>query len=431
VSDRLVARLGARFYYGWVMLAVAALGGFISAGSSQMYIGSVLLAITQGTGWTHTAISGALLAGTLTGGLISPLAGAWVDRHGPRALMSLAAVVMAGGFALMGWSPSLLVFYLGYMLARGAAQGALGGAAQRAIAVHWFLHYRGRALGIASMSVPLGGAAMAFAGAYAQRHGWDWRELFLAMAGLSVLAVVPPALVLLRRSPEALGLVPDGGPVAPRVATGRRRARPSGDEYPWTLPQALRTWTLRLLMAAAVTAIAANGTVVFYHVTYLVSRGVSQVQAVTAVSILALTGALANVVWGYLSEFFSERRLAIVSQLLAAGGILLMLTVDTATGALVLSAVLGLLVRGEGSLTGLILSNYFGRFAFGRIAGLMASFQLVGLGLGPVIASAVYDVSHSYAAIYGLIAAGYIGSAGLYLLARPPSPPTDAAAGAA
>jgi sugar phosphate permease len=420
-----VARLGGRFYYGWVMLAVASFGGFISAGSSQMYIGSVLLAITQDTGWTHTAISSALLAGTVTGGLVSPLAGAWVDRRGPRLLMGAAAVVMAAGFALMGWSPSLAVFFLGYMLARGAAQGALGGAAQRAIAVHWFLHYRGRALGIASMSVPLGGAAMAFAGAWAQRHGWDWRELFVAMGVLSVLTVVPAAWVLLRRSPEAIGLLPDGGPVALRETKPGRRPRRTGDEYPWTLPQALRTRALRLLMAAAVVAIAANGTVVFYHVIYLVSRGVSQVQAVTAVSILALTGALANVVWGYLSEFFSERRLAIVSQLLAAGGILLMLTVDTTTGALVLSAVLGLLVRGEGSLTGLILSDYFGRFAFGRIAGLMASFQLVALGLGPVIASALYDAFQSYGVIYGVIAAGYLGSASFYLLARRPVPPAD------
>ena len=425
MSDRLVARLGGRIYYGWVMLAVAALGGFISAGSSQMYIGSVLLAITQDTGWTNTAISGALLAGTLTGGLISPLAGAWVDRHGPRALMSLSALVMAAGFVLMGWSPNLAVFYVGYMLARGAAQGALGGAAQRAIAVHWFLHYRGRALGIASMSVPLGGAAMAFAGAYAQRHGWEWRDTFVAMAALSVVAVVPPALLLLRRSPEALGLLPDGGPVAVGAHRPGRRSRPTADAYSWTLQQALRTWTLRLLILAAVVAIAANGTVVFYHVTYLVSRGVSQVQAVTAVGILALTGALANVVWGYLAEFFSERRLAIVSQVLAAGGILLLLRVDSAIGALVLSAVLGLLERGEGSLTGLILADYFGRFAFGRIAGLTASFQLVGLGLGPVIASAVYDVSHSYAAIYGLIAAGYLGSASLYLLARRPVPPAQ------
>ncbi|HCZ49426.1 MAG TPA: hypothetical protein DCZ11_10510, partial [Gammaproteobacteria bacterium] len=84
MSDRLVARLGGRVYYGWVVLAVASLGGFISAGSSQMYMGSVLLAITQDTGWSHTAISTALLAGTVTGGLISPLAGAWVDRRGPR-----------------------------------------------------------------------------------------------------------------------------------------------------------------------------------------------------------------------------------------------------------------------------------------------------------------------------------------------------------
>ncbi len=423
MSDRLVARLGGRFYYGWVVLAVASFGGFISAGSSQMYIGSVLLAITSDTGWTHTAISSALLAGTVTGGLISPLAGAWVDRRGPRLLMGVAALVMAAGFVLMGWSPNLAVFYLGYMLARGAAQGALGGAAMRAIAVHWFLHYRGRALGMASMSVPLGGAAMAFAGAWAQRHGWDWRELFTAMGVLTVLTVVPPAWILLRRSPEALGLLPDGGPVAARAVKPGRRPRPTEDEYPWTLAQALRTRTLRLLMGAAVVAIAANGTVVFYHVIYLVSRGVSQVQAVTAVSILALTGALANVVWGYLSEFFSERLLAIVSQVLAAGGILLLLTVESGSGALLLSAVLGLLVRGEGSLTGLILSNYFGRFAFGRIAGLMASFQLVALGLGPVIASAVYDVFESYAAIYGLIAAGYLGSACFYLLARRPLPP--------
>lgn len=425
MSDRLVARLGARIYYGWVMLAVAALGGFASAGSSQMYVGSVLLAITQDTGWTHTAISGALLAGTVTGGLISPLAGAWVDRHGPRALMSLAAVVMAAGFVLMGWSPSLLMFYVGYMLARGAAQGALGGAPQRAIAVHWFMHYRGRALGIASMSVPLGGAAAAFAGAFAQRHGWDWRDTFVAMGVLSVLAVLPPALVLLRRSPEALGLLPDGGPVATGNVRAGRRPRLTDDEYPWTLPQALRTWALRLLMAAAVIAISANGTVVFYHVTYLVSRGVSQVQAVTAVSVLALSGALANVVWGYLAEFFSERWLAVVSQLMAAGGVLFMLYVDSAAGAIFLSAVLGLLVRGEGSLTGLILSNYFGRFAFGRIAGLTASFQLVGLGLGPVIASAVYDIFHSYTAIYGLVAASYVGSASLYMLARRPPPPAD------
>jgi MFS family permease len=102
-----------------------------------------------------------------------------------------------------------------------------------------------------------------------------------------------------------------------------------------------------------------------------------------------------------------------------------MLTVDTTTGALVLSAVLGLLVRGEGSLTGLILSDYFGRFAFGRIAGLMASFQLVALGLGPVIASALYDAFQSYGVIYGVIAAGYLGSASFYLLARRPVPPAD------
>lgn len=423
VSDRLVTRLGARVYYGWVMLAVASLGGFVSAGSSQMYVSSILFSITKETGWTNTAISGALLAGTIMGGVASPLAGAWVDRYGPRALMSVAAVVMAAGFALMGWSPRLAIFYVGYMLARGAAQGALGGAAQRAIPVDWFLHYRGRALGIATMSVPLGAAVLATAGSFAQQHGWSWRDTFIAMAALTAVLVLPSCLLLLRRGPEALGLVPDGGKVNERLTSGWRRSRQVEETYLWTLPLALRTSTLRLLIGAALLAIGANGTLVFYHVTYLMSRNISQVQAVTALSALALCGAMSNVAWGYLTEFFHERHLAILSQMLAAVGILLMLCVDTLGGALALSIVLGLLIRGEGSLNGLILSNYFGRFAFGRLSGLMGSFQLIGLGLGPVVASVVFDLFHSYASVYGLLSAMYATSAVLYMIARPPRPP--------
>lgn len=425
MSDRLVARLGARIYYGWVMLAVVSVGGFVSAGSSQMYISSVLLAMTRDTGWSNTVVSGALLAGTVAGGAVSPLAGVWVDRHGPRALMGIGALVMAAGFALMGWSPMPAVFYLGYVLARGAAQGALGGAAQRAVAVHWFSHYRGRALGIASMSVPLGAAVLAFAGSYAQQRGWNWRDTFLAMGVITGIAVLPTSLLLLRKSPEVLGLVPDGGKVAEREIRGRRRPQLEEETYAWTLPLALRTSTLRLLMVAALLAIGANGTLVFYQVTFFVSRGISQVEAVTALSAMALCGALSNVVWGYLSEFYPERRLAIISQLLAAAGVLIMLRVQSIGSALFLSSVLGLLIRGEGSLNGLILSNYFGRFAFGRISGLMGSFQLIGLGLGPVIASILFDRYHSYPVVYGLLATMYLISAVLYLIARRPRPPAD------
>lgn len=131
-----------RVYYGWYVLAVAALAGMLSAGSSQLMIGALLVPITTDTGWTHTVVSGALLLGTVSAALVSPIAGAIQDRHGPRVLMAIGGVVLAVGFFLIGSGWPVAAFYVGYMLARAAAQGVLGGAVQRAIAVRWFTRLR-------------------------------------------------------------------------------------------------------------------------------------------------------------------------------------------------------------------------------------------------------------------------------------------------
>jgi len=85
-----------RIYYGWYVLVVAALAGGVSAGSSQMFMGSIMLVITQATGWSHTDISTTLLLGTVCGGALSALAGLLTDRHGPRALMTAAVRSCSG-----------------------------------------------------------------------------------------------------------------------------------------------------------------------------------------------------------------------------------------------------------------------------------------------------------------------------------------------
>lgn len=418
----------APLYYGWYMVMVAMISGIMAAGISQLYMGSILPTIIADTGWKHSAITGALALGTILGGVLAPFAGAIADRYGPRGPVTMGALVLALGYTVMGVSQSLVLFYIGYCLARMAAQGALGASVVRTIPVNWFRIKRGRAMGLVMMAVPIGAATAAMSGQWAIQAGFSWRQVSFGMALLTLLLVALPAALFVRKSPEAMGLLIDGEPLPdPAIDTLQKPSNINlanpGDEFDWNLRLALKTRSLKLLIMASVLGITANGAVIFYHVTYLVSKGIPQVSAVTTVSVLALFGALANLVWGLLSERYSERILAICSQLGAAVLIQGMLWVDTFTGALLLAMVLGIVVRGESSLTSLLLATYFGRAAYGKIAGFLTSFQLFGLGAGPLIASMIYDYSQSFTLVYGVIGCTYAVAAVTFFFARPPTLP--------
>jgi len=110
----------------------------------------------------------------------------------------------------MGFSPALWAFSGGYIIACGAAQAVLGGVTQRSIAITWFERYRGRAMGLVSMALPLGAAMLAVGGQWLLQSGWSWHEVFYGLAALAIVVVLVPVALVLRHSPEAMGLFPDG-----------------------------------------------------------------------------------------------------------------------------------------------------------------------------------------------------------------------------
>lgn len=425
-----------RIYYGWYVLAVAGGGGFLSAGSSQLFLGSILSVIIADTGWSHTGVSAAMTLGTVLGGIAAPFGGALVDRKGPRALIAVAGLVLALGYLLLNLSASLVHFYLAYVVTRVAAQGVLGSAAMRTVPVAWFVRLRGRAMGFTAMAVPLGGAFFAISAQWLLRQGWEWRSLFLLL-GLLTLALLPiTAWAVLRKGPESLGLLPDGdaepqprtdstqNPEKDSLSLHRQAAEAQlQSEYRWSAKEALATRTMKLLILGSMSAITANGAVVFFMVSFLMERGLSNYSAVSAVSLLALSGAFASLVWGFLSERYSERLLAVCSQLLAMLLMFSMLAVDSTTAAVVLGLIMGLVVRGEGALTGIIIANYFGRWSFGTISGVLTTFQLIGLGVGPLLGALIYEGAGSWVVLFACLALFYGVAALFFWSARKPEPP--------
>src|SRR5690606_2943462 len=105
---------------------------------------------------------------------------------------------------------------------------------------------------------------------------------------------------------------------------------------------------------------------------------------VAAVTGFSIAGAFANTLWGFLAERYSERLLAAGTMLLGATLAAGFNFVGHPAVAIAFGVVLGIAVRGEGSLMMILIAQYFGRRSYGTISGLATQATFIGLGTGPV-----------------------------------------------
>ncbi|HWP30059.1 MAG TPA: hypothetical protein VNM50_11040, partial [Chloroflexota bacterium] len=91
--------------------------------------------------------------------------------------------------------------------------------------------------------------------------------------------------------------------------------------------------------------------------------------------------------------------------------------------ALGFAVLFGLTSRGESTLLNIILAQYYGRQFFGAISGFVSPFLMVGLGMGPLLGAIVFDVAHSYWAVFLAFGCVSVLAAGLLWLARRPALP--------
>lgn len=88
--------------------------------------------------------------------------------------------------------------------------------------------------------------------------------------------------------------------------------------------------------------------------------------------------------------------------------------------AIPLAALLGLVARGESALFSVMVARYYGRRAYGRIMGTLQPFTIFALGIGPLLASLVFDVAGSYDLVLAAAVVLYGSGAALISQARRP-----------
>jgi len=382
-----------RVFYGWRIVFLASL--FLAVGSGILYHGFTIffLPLKRDLVVSSAAISLLYGASRLEGGIEGPAVGYLIDRFGPRVMMLTGAILSGAGLILLSLIDSFVEFFFIYVfiVALGFNAGFFHPA--QAAVNNWFILHRGKVFAIVGSSASVGGVIMA--PILSQLIlGLGWRPTAI-IAGLIVLAVTIPCALKIHRSPEVLGLHPDGRPPDPSKGTGSIAGGEEDRKVEFSVREAMRTSTYWVLFFALTFRILVTVALTVHFVPILVWKGMSEAASAYLVSLFAFGTIVSALISGWLGDRWNKALICGVGNLPAAGAVLALI-LGQSTVALY-SLPIGLAVTmGTVPLNWALIGDFFGRRSYGTLRGIMGMGYGLGTFLSPIYAGWIFDKTGSY-----------------------------------
>ena len=456
------------FYYGWVIFSIGAVASYSSRPIMAVATLSVFaVPMTQEFGWSYGFFSGVVSLGGLCAIGVSPFVGRLIDRYGSGIILAVTSTIVgtcALGLSMVGqaWA-----FYALYVPGRMAFASPLELGTTTAIN-NWFIRRRPFALFLLTVTQSTGLAAMPLVADFLI-GGWGWRNAW-AWLGIFTLAVgILPALLLMARRPEDMGLAADPRPgesrtlvptadgskekdrdsqaAAPTIAdqTGQpdapnqpQPATEGTDDIPpedtpsraepapladtsYTLSRALRTRALYVMAIFSGAGFMVQAGVSLHQVSHFINQGLDPSQAALTAGSFAFCQMLGGLLWSSLaSRRVPVRFLLATSAFCVSGGALGVQASSTLVGGLPAASVLGAGVGGLHLLLRLAWAEYYGREHLGSITGVTLPVQVGGQAMGPIIAGFLYDFTGSYLWPFRIFSTAVFIAGLLVITATPP-----------
>jgi MFS transporter, OFA family, oxalate/formate antiporter len=377
------------FFYGWIILACTCCAGLSRQGGAVATLSVFVEPMTSGFGWSRTAISGAVSLGGILAAILSPSLGRLLDREGARIVLCVA--VLTTGLANMALSltVSLPMFYLLFCVARLNFAGPFDLGIYGAVN-SWFIVRRSFASGVASVGQMTGLVVLPMIGSLAMLKG-GWPAGWLAI-GVTVLVVgFVPTFLLMVRSPEDVGLLPDGYRAIPGVTAHAFHRDPV-----FTRAQAMRTKSFWLLSLFTMLAYPVQAGVSLHQAPFLIERGMSSPVAASIVSYFSLMSGIASFGFGLLPRRLTARWKLVLTGLLLCIGATLYQSVHGAASGYLAATFFGLGVGGLLIMLPVAWGDYFGRSNYGAIRGVALAGQVLAQAAGPLLSGVLRDATGGY-----------------------------------
>lgn len=413
-----------KFFYGWTIVAVGFLAHIASAFTISSTLSVFLKPLSSDLGVSRGVFSLVRSGEVLIGAVAAPLVGTLLDRHGCRGLMAVGGVFAGFGLLLLGQVRDFWQFVAVRWLVMIPGDTLMGNMVVNVTISRWFIRMRGRALAFAGMGHGLAKVLMPLCAASLIAYA-GWRGAWVVFGLLTLLLVVGPSLIFMRRRPEDIGLLPDGRLAAENGATapdshGKKSHPTASDDAEWTRREALRTpafWLIVITFGVAHIGVSGLNLHVFSFVS---DQGHPATVAALVMSTIAIMQFSTPIVWGLWAERVNIGRVIMAKFLIQAVGISWALYDSSVVSLYAGFFIYGIGMGGTSILSELIWANYFGRVSLGKIRGL-GSLVTHGFSAGgPPFFGFLFDATQSYKLSFSIFIGLLFFSALLSLFLRPP-----------
>jgi MFS family permease len=399
-----------RMFYGWWIVIIGCLQDAVKGGLFNTGFSLYFLPVLNELHLSRAATSLPFSLAKLESALIGPIAGYLIDRFEIRVMMVLGTLMAGLGFVLLAFTHSYLAFLVVFifLLASGFQVGF--NQASMAAVNHWFFIKRGLAMSILQTGQAIGGVVLFPLVALAVLK-LGWRSSALLSGGVIFLTL--PLILVIRRSPESMGLLPDGETEPPPSASGvaTRPRRPPRDLVELTPKEALKSSAFWLIVGFHSLRNIPYAGVTVHLVPLLVWKGFDQSTASFFVGLMSFSAVIVRPLTGWMGDRWSKQKIGATGVLLGGLGLSVLVFSSGGFWHMVLFVVLFSFADGINSVTWALVGDLFGRKHFASIRGWVGMFQSFASMPAAVFTGWVYDQTQSYTyallpflAMYGLAA---------------------------
>jgi MFS family permease len=338
--------------------------------------------IAAETGWSISAITAGFSTGLVVAAVAGIPAGRWLDRWGPRPVMTVGSVLAAPAVVGIASASTLPWYFAAWIVAGVAMAGVLYQPAFAALTRWWGPR---RVTALTGLTLLAGLASTIFApitAALVQHR--DWRQTYLVLAVVLAVVTIPAHFLGLR------GRWPD-----PEPAAGAHRD-----------PGAIaRSRPFVLLVIAVALATFSAFAVVVNQVPLLIERGLSATTAAWALGLGGLGQVIGRLGYGRLSRATGVRARGVI--ILALGAVTTALLALLPGPAVLLVAIAMLAGAARGVFTLLqatAISDRWGSTHYGRLGGLLTAPAMLATALAPWAGAALAEAFGGYPPVFAVLA---------------------------
>lgn len=374
-----------RVFYGWFVVAAALVITTTTSGLAFYNLSILLAAFVAERGFPVSLTSSATATFFIAAGIGGIVAGRLIDRIDVRVVIATSATVGAMALACVGLLQEVWHLFA-FHVVFGLAHGGTGLVPVTTVIARWFNVRRSLAFSIGSTGLSLGGIFVAPVVALSiERYGLAGAAPWMAIA--LFLGIVPVTLFVLRASPRAMGLEPDGLSLAeiaespPQPSTPYHEARRSA--YFLAVSAAYT-----FLLGAQVGAIA--------HFYRLASTRDGTATAAIALAVLATCSTIGRLVGGGLLLKVPARTFALTLMAMQACALALLAVAHDRMSILGATVLFAVTIGNSLMMHPLLLAERFGTRDYGRIYSTSQMLTVLGVAGCPALIGFLYEMSGGY-----------------------------------